>query len=61
MYRNCRIVHGRGEREIAVPEATALGEQHRAPLEVEPLDADMLTLARTALTSTASPSRTVFS
>src|SRR5215469_9964032 len=44
MYRDGRIVHGRGEREIAVPEATALGEQHRATLEVEPLDTNMLSL-----------------
>ena len=41
MHRHRRVVHGGGEREIAVAEAAALGEQHRPTREVEPSDADV--------------------
>jgi hypothetical protein len=40
------MIHGSGEREIAVAEAATLAEQHCAAFEVETLDADMFALAR---------------
>src|SRR6476661_7086638 len=40
------MVHRRRERKIPVAEAMALGEQHRAALEIEALDAHMLAFTR---------------
>ena len=41
------VVHGGGERKIAIGETTPLGQERRSALEVEPLGADVLPLART--------------
>src|SRR5262249_14433694 len=38
--------HRGGEREVAVGEAMTSGEQHRAALEIKPLDAHVLAFAR---------------
>src|SRR5262249_39187397 len=39
MYRNGWMIHRGGECEVTVGEAMTSGEQHRAALEIEPLDA----------------------
>ena len=44
-----RVVHGGGEREVAVGEAAALAQQHGARAEIEPGDADVAALARRAV------------
>ena len=44
VHRHGGVVHGAGEREVARGQATALGDERGAGLEIEPLGADVAAL-----------------